>query len=264
MRIAILLVLLVALPFVWAQTEEEATKALEKAREDVEEMSALGLGTRFVEDAIKSASKALEEGDYSTTMAKAREISARKERALMISDSLRALDLRMKDIQKKGLDVSSAMETRAAALGAFARENYDEAEEFVFLSNKHLNEAEAEYSLVQARYSAARDNAIAYVQEHRVGIALITLFIVIMGIILYHLVLLSTTRNRLRDLELEKEVLADLMKKTQEGYYTKNAIPKSTYDIRMKKYQERSMEVEELIPVLRTRLERLKRYSLRP
>lgn len=264
MKFSLLLILLVALPLVSAQTAEEATKALSKAREDMEEMSALGLSTKFVEDALRTAFKALEEGDYSTVVDKAIEISARKERALMISDSLRALDLRLKDAQEKGLDVSPAVETRGAALDAFERENYDEAEEFIFLSNKHLNEAEAEYSLVQARYNAARDNAIAYAQEHRVGIALTTLFVVIMGIILYHLVILSTTRSRLKDLELEKEVLVDLMKKTQEDYYTRNAVPKPTYDIRMKKYQERSMEVEELIPVLRTRLERLKRYSLRP
>ncbi len=75
---------------------------------------------------------------------------------------------------------------------------------------------------------------------------------------------IRATRYRLEDSKLEKEVLGDLMKKAQEDYFKKNAISKSTYDIRMKAYHDKSLEIDESIPVLRARLERLKRYDLIP
>ncbi len=262
MRAIVALVLLAALPFAFAQTEQEAREALGSAQEDLEEMSALGLSTTFVKDALRLASKALDEGDYPTVMAKVSDISARKERALTISDSLRALDFRIKDAEEKGLDASAAKEMRGTAIDAFERENYDEAEEFIFLSNKNLNDAEAEFSIVQARLNAARDNALTYLREHKLRILFATLLVILLGFTTYRFAAIYITQRRLADLELEKDVLADLMEKAQVDYFKKNAIPRSTYDIYTQRYGERTIEIDQLIPVLRTRLERLRRYDL--
>ncbi|MFQ5816275.1 MAG: hypothetical protein ACE5G7_07250, partial [Candidatus Hydrothermarchaeaceae archaeon] len=264
MRVVILVMLLMALPFVSAQVEEDASEALSRAREDAAEMSDLGLGTTYVDDALRDATKAMEDGGYLRVIERANDISARKERAFSISDSLRALDLRIKDVEEKGLDSSSAREMRDAALDAFGKENYDEAEEFIFLSNNNLDGVEAEYSLVQARYNAARDNLGSYVRRHRLGIVLALVLVVVIGLIIYYLAAVSITQHRLKDLELEKEVLSDLMEKTQVDYFKKNAMSRDTYDIRMRTYRERRVEVDESIPMLRARLEGLRGLGFEP
>jgi hypothetical protein len=263
MKALVFLMLLGVLPIVASQTEGDARDALAVAQGDLDEMSALGYSTTYVDDAMREALKALEVGDYSTAIEKSREISARKERAIRIGDSLRALDLRIRDIEERGLDASLAKETRDAAAMAFARENYEEAEEFIFLSNKNLDDVEAEYSLIQSRVKAARDNLVSYVRERLLGILLALVLLTIVGVVGYNAAAFIVTKRQLTDLELEKEVLAELMKRTQEDYFKKNTIPRSTYDVRMKRYHERSIELEELIPVLRARLERLKRYDFK-
>ncbi|MEE8168543.1 MAG: hypothetical protein V3T58_06695 [Candidatus Hydrothermarchaeales archaeon] len=86
----------------------------------------------------------------------------------------------------------------ATALG---NENLGDAEEFILLANRELDAVEAEYSLVRAKYDAARDNILTYIVARAVR-----------------------AKHRLSDIELERQVLDDLMKRTQKKYYRETAM----------------------------------------
>ncbi len=126
-----------------------------------------------------------------------------------------------------------------------------------------MDDVEAEYSLTKSRYNAARDNLRSYTRDHPFSLLLALTLMTVIVVLTYYLVDFTKTEHRLEDLKLEKEILADLMKKAQVDYFKKNEISRVAYDIRMKKYRERSIEIDESIPVFRARLERFEGYGFK-
>ncbi|MFQ6136703.1 MAG: hypothetical protein ACE5PM_05945 [Candidatus Hydrothermarchaeales archaeon] len=240
-------------------TEEDALAAISQAELDIREMSERGFGVVYVNDRLIEARNALLVGgktNYALVLVKAEEISKRKDRAYGIRDSLRALKLRIEELSGRGLDTAKAGEIYIAASDAFRKENYDEAEELVFQANKNLSDVEAEYTVFRARYNAARDNTISYLKEHWRGISMALALLLVIGLISYDKFESMKTRRRLDDMEIEKKVLVEQMKKAQIDYFNKGLMSRESYDIKMRKYREMMVKIEEGIPVLRTRLEK--------
>lgn len=274
-------------------TEEDALNAILHAEEDVKEMAEAGFGTAYVGDALNEAKRAFEgvnltallkeaeeindtqkreyvtellltarrtiegekvEANYTLVVEKAREISVRKQKAYEISDSLRALELRIKDVDVKGLNTTKAKEFYVLAAAAFENENYDEAVELAFQGNKDLSNVEAEATLLRARYDAARGNIISYMEQNARKILLILGIFSLLGFVFYNRLTAAMTRRKLQDMELERGVLTELMKKAQIERFEKGSLPKRAYEVRMGKYRERMLEINRTIPVLRAKL----------
>lgn len=236
------------------QGERDALDAISQAEKDVREMQEMGFGVVYANDVLGEAKRALQSGEYALVLEKAREIDRRKQSAYAIGDSLGALELRIEEISGKGLNTAEAEELFGMASASFQNENYDEAEEFIFQADGHLSDIEAEYTLLTARYNAARDNMVSYIHVHKQGILIAAAALLAIGLISYNRLGTIRTRRRLRGMELEKEVLADLINKTQIDYFQKRTMLKETYDIRMRKYRGRMLEIKEAIPVLQARL----------
>ncbi|MFQ5887872.1 MAG: hypothetical protein ACE5HY_04165, partial [Candidatus Hydrothermarchaeales archaeon] len=205
-------------------TEKDALDAISQAELDLRDMSEMGFGVVYVNDRLTEAMNALQVGgkdNYALVLVKAQEISKRKDRAHGISDSLRALKLRIEDLSGRGLDTAKAEEIYIASLDAFQKENYDEAEELVFQANKNLSGVEAENTVLRARYNAARDNTISYLKEHWRGLSATLVLLLFIGLISYDKFDSIRTRQRLDDMEMEKKVLVEEMKKAQIDYFNK-------------------------------------------
>ncbi|MFQ5975868.1 MAG: hypothetical protein ACE5J5_06110 [Candidatus Hydrothermarchaeales archaeon] len=240
-------------------TENDALDAIAQMELDMREISERGSGVFYVHDRLIEARNALQVGgedNYELVLAKAKEVSDRKDRAFRISDSLRALKLRIKDLGERGLETAKAEENYIKASEAFEKENYDEAEELVFQANKFLTDIEAEQTVLRARYNAARDNTTTYIKEHWKGIFIALVLLLIIGSISYDKLDLIKTGQRLEDTELENKVLKDEMKKAQVDYFNKGLMSRESYEIKMAKYREMLIKNEEIIPVLKARLEK--------
>jgi hypothetical protein len=253
----VVLIFLLSAPLLWAQesqTEKGATDAISQAEKDVQEMQEMGFGVAYVNDVLVEAKGALKRGEYALAMEKAGEIGKRKQRAYAIRDSLRALELRIGEIDKRGLDTAEAAPLFGKASASFQNENYDESEKLIFQANGYLNDVEAEYSLLSARYDAARNNILSYLIRHRQEILITAAILLVIGLVSCNRIRVIRTRRKLKDMKLQKEVLADLIKKTQIDYFKKRVLLKETYDIRMKKYREMMLEIGETIPALQAKL----------
>ncbi|MBU2560333.1 hypothetical protein KKA03_05510 [archaeon] len=255
--LVMLVVLSIFFPLLWAQetqTAEDASNAISQAEKDVQEMQELGLGVAYVSDVLIEAQAALQSKEYARVLEKTDEIDKSKQHAYKIIDSLRALELKIEEIDRRGLDVAEAETLFDAASSSFQNEDYDRAEELIFQANGHLNRVEAEYTLLNARYNAARDNTVSYINRHRQQILITAAALVFVGLVSHHRIRIIRTRRRLKDLELEKAVMANLIKKTQTDYFQKRAILRETYDARIKKYRERVLEIKETMPILQAKL----------
>ncbi len=240
-------------------TEKEALNAYILAEVNMREISELGSGIFYANDRLIEAKNALQVGgpsNYALVLTKAEEISKRKDRAYRISDSLIALKLRIEELKGKGLETGMAEKNYMAASEAFQKENYDEAEELVFQANKFLTDIEAEQTVLRARYNAARDNTTTYVKEHWKSTVVAIALLLVIGSISYDKLDLIKTGQRLEDTELENTVLKDEMKRAQVDYFNKGLMSRESYEIKMTKYREMLVKNEEIIPVLKARLEK--------
>jgi|GEM_PF-6098562 tetratricopeptide (TPR) repeat protein len=250
-----LLVIFIIIPNVFAQTiAENAEEALNKAREDMLEMAGLGFSIEYVNDTLQKAEKAMEEGNYELVIENAKKIAERKEDALRIRDSLRALALRITEVKNLGLNTSRAEEYFEKAERSFQRENYDEAEDWIFQANKYLYDVEAEYTLLRARYDAAKENISVFLSENGGKIILALIIVSTITLVSYRYIRRERSEKKLKDLELEKEVIKEMIKKTQEKYFKKGEISRNSYEARIKKYRERLREIEEEVPILKKQL----------
>jgi len=243
-------------PVLAQATGSEAELAVALAEEAFLSMEEAGFNTLFPRDVFSEAKEALEVGDYDEALEKSGLVVVRSERAFRIGDSIGALGLRIQDLETRGLEVSRARDLMSAAFVAFDKENFDEAEEFVFQGNEVLDDVEAEYSILRARYNAARGNLLTYLRGHIVGIIAFFILLALIGVVLYVSASKVITVRRIRDLELEKDVLRKMMEKSQAQYYKEASISKSAFEIKREVYGKRVMEIEKELPVLNSRSER--------
>jgi len=294
LSVLVLLLLVSAMAAAQEVTEEQAGKAFLRAQQDVAEMAEMGLGITYVNDSLNEARRAFEgvnytrlleeaEGiedeqtrqytiaqlieaqklaggaevsgqNYALVVQKAEEIAGRKERAYLLSDSLRALELRIEEMRSRNLETGEAESLLKRAHGAFEKENYGEAEDLVFQANSYLSEVDAEATLVRVRYNTARENAVAYLNRHRQDLLIAGIAIIVVAFVVYSRVNKVLVKRRLKDLRFEKEVLGALIKKAQIDHFKKGLITRDTYDIKLAKYKERILEIERTIPVLESRV----------
>jgi hypothetical protein len=251
MRFMLLLGILLLLPIALAQESAASEDPLtliriERAKADIQEMEGLGMGTDFVSDELADALNAAHEKDHKTVLEKTESISKRKEEGLLILDSLRALELRISDVSTLG-DVSQAREKLEEANKAFKRENYGEAEDAIFESERSLRQVEGEYSVVKARASAAKDNVFSFVMGRWKMLSLYVL-LMLAGIgVTYPRIRKIRDKKTLENLRLEMKALGELIKKVQMDYFSGTKKSRRIYDIKMKKYRNKMFELDEKI-----------------
>ena len=259
MRLTLLLLPLLALmPLAFAQ--EDVTKEdpltvihIERAKADIREMEELGIGTGFVKDKLGDAENALSSRDYQLILEKTEMISDRKKRAFELLDSIRALELRIGEVSEIG-DTAKAEEKLAEADAFFENENYGEAEDAVFEGERYLRQVVGEYSIVRARYSAARDNTVTYVNEWWKELVLLVLLVLVAIGVSYPRISRIRDMKMLEDMRLERKVLGELIRRVQKEYFSKAKMSRRIYDIKMRKYREKMLELDENIPILKSQL----------
>lgn len=236
---------------------EETTNALSQAEVIVEEMRKGGFGIIFFDDMLLDAKEAFARKDYELVLDKVEQINQRRERAFKINDSIAVLETRAMELEELGLKTSDVLELLEFAKSSFKKEAFDDAERLIFRTSKEFDEIEAEYSRIGVLIASAKDNVISYVKENWLLLLIITAVSTVFALLIYRRVELMFTKQKLEDTKLKKDILADLMKKTEELYFNKKTVGKEEYELTMRKYQDELTEIKGTIPVLEGRLKNL-------
>ncbi len=254
--IVFLIAILLNTSIVNAESKLEALQAIDKTEDDIKEMSDAGFGTSFVNDTLTEAKKALNASNYNLVLEKTQLISQRKSQAYNITDSIRALQLGMEDVENLGLNVTKSRELFNKTLVAFQNERYEESESLINQAYIELGNARAEATLVKTMIRATRENIISFVKENWSRMIIGGIALSVVGYIIFNRIMSIRTKNKIKSLEIENEVLTGLMKKAQSDLFQKKKISRETYEIKMKKYKERMLEIKETLPVLKARIEK--------
>ncbi len=257
-------------------TREEALSAIQQAESDIQEMQNAGFPVEASKDILTAARQALERAGfaealrsgatgelaeearkaleglnyqgftYEDVLGHTNEIASRKQKAYILSDSIRVMEIRIGDYRNQKIDVAEAGRILADAKSAFEKERYDETGILLLNVRAELEEKRAEYSTLNVVVGAGR----SYVEDNWVGISIAAAAIGLSSWFAWKRVRTRRVRERLRKLKTEKKVLVRLMKKAQVERFETAEISESVYEIRMEKYNERLDEVKSTIPTL--------------
>jgi hypothetical protein len=194
---------------------------------------------------------------YDEVLKYTQEIAARKQRAYNISDSIRALEIKIEGY-KKSLDTSEAENILKDAKIAFEKERYDEAENFLFEANKNIETKKAELTVANVITRSGKN----FIEKNWAWILAFTAVAVVSGFILWKKYKIKRIQNKLKKLKIEQESLKKLMKKNQIKRFKKGNISDSTYRIRMEKYNERMNTIKQNIPVFEAMLKNKKNLRM--
>lgn len=279
--VAILFVFIILPISSYAQntTRKDAANAIQQVEQDINEMAEAGFPVSYVKDILTSASQALERADfaellrqnatgelaeqakkaleglnykgfmYDEVLKYTQEISSRKQQAYNLSDSIRALEIKI-DEYKKSIDTSEAESILADAKIAFEKERYGETEDLLSKANSELEEKKAELTTVNIIVRSGK----SFVEKNWLEILIVSVVIAISGWFGWRNYRVKKIRDKLKKLKIEQESLHKLMKKTQIERFKKGNISESIYKIRMEKYTERLNEVKQTIPVFEAML----------
>ncbi len=224
--------------------------------------------------------------DYKKVLEKTKAISERKKKTYEISDYLRASELRIKEIGETlarelsssifkdlitgavaaetgnltpagGLDMTAASELLDKAKIEFKEERYDDATALLAEIEPKIDEIRSENTLFKTVYKAGKETTINFIKENYLAIIITSVIVIILFLLSFKRIMVTILKRKLQDMNVEKDVLTELMKKSQSDYYSKGAIPKQTYEIKISKYKERMLQIKQQLPVIQARLEKL-------
>ena len=256
-------------------TRDDALLAIEQAEQDMQTMIDENFSVVYINDTLTSAKQALERADfaeilrgnatgelaekaiealegmnwqgftYAEVIIYTDEIASRKNWAYNISDLIRALELKIQDYEEQGIDISEAMVFFNKSVTEFEEERYVDAENFLSDAHSNLEAKKAEITGLAVITEAGK----GFIEKYWAGLIISLAAAGITSYFAWRKIKIKRIHRKLKEMEVEKGVLADLMKKVQVDRFEKGSIPESIYYIRMKKYKERLTEIEETMPV---------------
>lgn len=280
--LVLLLILSAAPAYAQNLTRDEALNSIENAGKDIQEMAGAGFSTAYVNDLLKAAKLALERADFADLIRKnatgslaaearkaleglnyegftydevlkiAEQIAQRKKQAYLLSDSIRAVEIRIEDFENQKIDAADAKDIFEDAKLAFQKDRYDETEILLLKARSVLEEKRAEATTLTAIVESGK----SYFERNWVGFVIAFVVIGFLTWFVWKFYRLKSVRGELRRFKVEKNVLVRLMKKAQVERFETAEISESVYEIRVEKYNERLEEIKRKIPVLEAAVRR--------
>ena len=272
---------------VYAQnvTRDDALEAINQSELDINEMMGAGFSVNYVNDVLISAKQALERADFAEILRsnatgeladqakKALEglnwqgftydevinytnkITSKKEQAFDLSDSIRALELKIGNYKGFEISTSEAEDLINKASTAFKEERYEDAEYFLSEANSNLEKKAAELTTL----NIITETGKGFLEKYWFEIIIFSVFISIAALFNWIRIKKVRTIEKIKELKAEQKTLMNLMKKAQIDRYKKAEIPESIYNIKMRKYRERLTKIKETIPALEAKLKKSKK-----
>ncbi len=191
---------------------------------------------------------------YASVIKYTDEIKLRRERALLIYDSLAALDFSLSNYESRGIELLEARDLFLNATLAFNEERYEEAESFMEKTRASIDASGAEASVL----ADLKRGLVGFIQQYWIYIIAFFIFLVIVIYFSYESIKKFMLKKRIVKMEAQQKALDNMMKKAQIERFKENKISGLVYNIRMRSYQEKLNKLKEELPVLEERLKRFK------
>jgi hypothetical protein len=235
-------------------TIEVASQAINDSEEIIQELKNSNLSVVYMNDLLIEAKKLFDAADYSGVLNYTEQIKQRRETAFQIYDTLAITKMSIEKYGKKGINMNQSRDLLEKARTAFYEDRYQEAEDLIKQTRNSIDSIVSEISVL----GDLKKNAVNFFQRSWYYLLAILFVLAIIVYFTYKQVELNLLKDKIKRMKTEKIALDRLMRKTQAERYKENKISGLTYNLRMKKYQEKLAGIEEELPTLEERLKRFK------
>jgi len=244
----------------------EARNALENAKADMLEMAESGFSVQLVNDTLFEAEQIfiaqnmLEQPDYSFVLVKTKSIAEIKRKAFSVYDELNALSKKLEKEEAEE-NMSEAYTIFEKAKQEFYDERYDKAMLLIEECYVKINEIHALRTKIRAIYEAGTSKLVRFFRIRWKVLSITLAVLLILFFSFRKKVAILFVKRKINNLKFEKDVLKNLIKKTQYEYFQKGKIPESLYHIRIDKFGTLIRDINRQIPLLEEAIERIKRIG---
>jgi hypothetical protein len=244
------------------EPSEDSIRAYQKIEDSkilVDQMKAQGFNTERVQDLILMAEQTYEaqlaleklggRPDYSNIYLKATEVSNLRSLSFQISDELINLRNEINTLDDS-LNKTQLNENFNLARQEFYDERYEKAQELIDKTYNDMSHIIAGENLLLALYDAATKTIGNFLDQNKYYIVS---GIIILSVVFYFLrnyLKRYWLKRQLNKIKLEKEVLKQLIKKTQNEYFENKKMPETVFHIRMNKFADLIRDIDRQVPIL--------------
>lgn len=247
-------------------TRQDAVISIENALQSMKEMQESGFSTVYINDTIMAAKEALQKTDtaikmkykgfsYEDAIAYTNKVQNTREKAYLLADMIRALEIKAEEYKAEGIDIAEAESLIQNAKTAFENERYEEAETAAENANLSMEQAKSQMTIGKAIARSAR----GFFGEYWRQIITLTILILILGTVSWLIIKKKLRKRKLRILNIEKQTLVEMIKEAQRDRFESGKISDFTYRIRMDVYKKKLADVKRLIPVLEAKAKEKKK-----
>src|SRR3989344_83283 len=210
-----------------------AEGSVNNAAAAAKELSDAGIGTKRIEDLLSKAKASLADGDYATASSLANQAVSLKDKALAVKDALEDVSKKIEEAEKAGLDVSETARYYSLAAEAFAREEFEKAEQ-------RLNAASLTYVLE----TQGKINVVAFAYNNWYWILAFLAVSYVTGKAAHRRLMLIYINFMLKSLKDEERAISELLTETQNQFYREKTMDEPTYHKMMYEYEKRLTSME--------------------
>jgi hypothetical protein len=197
--------------------------------------------------------------DYSLILNNIEEIKSLKEKAFLIADEIKVLELRIKESY---VNTSEVWIIYDEAVREFKDERYEKAEELIEKAYTKLSELESTVTRIQAFYESISKTLENFIKENLEKIVGGIVATIVLIIIFHNRIRVYRLNRKLKLLEIRKKVLRELIAKTQRDYFERGVIGEDTYKIRIKRFGELMRDINRQIPLIKEEIAKVKKVDI--
>ena len=189
-------------------------------------------------DTIQSLNKWVSGVLFDSIMVKCDSVEEINRLAFDSRDFIGALKLFYDETDKSNVDMSSVDAMIVQIDLEFENERYEKVEELVDVAYEEIIDIQSTSSALKVFYSSTSSRVVSFLKEHYRKIVFILLLSLFLYFIFRKNIKIKINRVRIHDRELRKEVIKDLIRKTQKEYFSSGKISEGMYSVRTKKFSQ--------------------------
>lgn len=250
------------------QTKEDAIKCLNESKRIMERLISLNFSVQRINDSLRKAEDIyiaqLEKekkgtADFSLVIDYCKKIKEIKKNALLARDEFESLLKFYNETVSQDINSTEILKLFDQIKKEIVNERYENALEMIKNAYDRIEKIEAEYSTLKVYYRATANVIRLFIEDNWIYIVSVCLLLAIIILIFHKQIAKARIRREIKKLNLRKNILKDLIKKTQREYFEEGKISESTYKIRIKKFGTMINDIDRKIPLLIEELAKLEK-----
>lgn len=138
-------------------------------------------------------------------------------------------------------------------------ERYEKVPPIIDNAYEEISKVKSSYTTLNLFYSSTTRGLKKFFQKNGLEILVSIFLLLILFLIFNKKIIKKITENKIREFELRKKTLQDLIKKTQKDYFQYGRLSEGNYNLRTKKFAEFIRDIDREIPLLKEKIMKIEK-----